>query len=68
MQDGFSPLDKLREAQRELALRKRKYPEWVEAGAMTEFDADRRIQLMEAIVADYAEQVEAARGQTRLGL
>ncbi len=40
----------IEEARRELAMRRRFYPKWVRAGRIKQQDADRRIDLMEAIV------------------
>lgn len=45
--------DKRRCLQRELALRRRVYPGWVERGRITRAQADREIAVMEAILADY---------------
>ena len=39
--------------ERELKMRRRVYPRWVENGKMTQADADREIAVMEAILADY---------------
>ena len=40
----------IREATREAALRRRAYPKWVRAGRMNQKDADKRIEMMDAIV------------------
>ena len=40
----------IKEAERELALRQRVYPEWVKKGRLKQPLADRRIELMAAIV------------------
>jgi len=45
--------DKMRCAERELALRRRVYPGRVRAGTMTEKMAEHEIKCMEAIVEDY---------------
>jgi hypothetical protein len=58
----FTDEDKHREALRELAMRKRLYPRWVEKGAMAAADAAMRIAIMEEIAADY----ELAARQERL--
>jgi hypothetical protein len=42
--------DQLKEAQRELALRRRAYPGFVERGRMTQGQADYHLAAMEAIV------------------
>lgn len=45
--------DKLNCAERELAMRKRVYPRWVESGKMKLDHAEREIAIMAEIVADY---------------
>ena len=40
-----------REAEREVALRRRVYPRWVAEGRMKQHHAERQIALMEAIAA-----------------
>jgi hypothetical protein len=45
--------DKLRCVERELAMRRRVYPRWVEIGQMSAKQAEYEIKVMEAIVADY---------------
>jgi len=42
--------------ERELKMRRRAYPRWVEAGRMTQAKADNEISTMEAILADYPPQ------------
>ena len=42
--------EQLAEAERELALRRKCYPGWVEAGRLTEEQAQRQIRCMWAIV------------------
>lgn len=44
---------KIRELNRELALRKRLYPGWVRSNQMTEEQAKTQIEILEAIVQDY---------------
>ena len=46
----FSVRELIEEAQREAFMRRRVYPNQVRAGRMSQEDADRRIDLMEAIV------------------
>lgn len=41
--------DQLKEVRRELALRKRKYPEWVAKGTLTQSAADKHMELMKAV-------------------
>jgi hypothetical protein len=53
---GFTAAEKHREALRELAMRRRLYPHWIEKGTITAKDAAQRIAIMEAIVADYKQQ------------
>lgn len=45
--------DKLACARRELAMRRKAYPNWIQQRRMTQVDADREIEIMAAIVADY---------------
>ena len=47
--------DKRRCLMREIAMRRRVYPAWVDRGQMTRAQADREIAVMEAILADYHE-------------
>lgn len=49
----ISTAEKLASAQRELGMRKRVYPRWVEQGKMKQAAADREIEIMQAIVDDY---------------
>lgn len=44
---------KMHEAQREVAMRRRVYPRWVEAGRMNQANADRQIEVMQEIATDY---------------
>jgi hypothetical protein len=37
--------------QREIRMRERKYPEWVEAGRMNKFQADHELACMKAVLA-----------------
>lgn len=46
----FGVRELIKEAQREAFMRRRVYPNQVRAGRMSQEDADRRIDLMEAIV------------------
>lgn len=48
--------DKVEAAEREVAMRKRVYPRWVELGLMNPGRAALQIQIMEAIAADYRAQ------------
>ena len=42
--------EQIAEAQRELALRKKCYPQWVKSGKLDAQDADHQLQCMEEIV------------------
>lgn len=53
---SITNVDKRRECERELAMRRRVYPRWVETGKMKKHDADRQIAIMEAIAADYQDR------------
>jgi hypothetical protein len=46
----ISLADQIKEAQRELALRKKLYPQWIKRGTLTEGQATYYLQAMEAIV------------------
>lgn len=48
--------DKRREAERELAMRRRVYPRMVETGRIKKHEAERQIAVMEAIAEDYQER------------
>lgn len=52
---AFSRLEKLNEALREIAQRRRVYPRLVSAGKMTQAQADRQTAVMQAIAEDYRE-------------
>jgi hypothetical protein len=54
----FTTTEKLQCAERELERRKRRYPSAIAHGEMTDASAWREIELMQAIVNDYADQVE----------
>lgn len=51
----FTVADKRACIERELKMRRRVYPRWVEQRRMSQQQADREIKLMEAIAADYDE-------------
>jgi hypothetical protein len=53
--------DKLREIERELKLRRRLYPHWIEIGKIEAGDAKRRIEVMQAIADDYEKQAQTER-------
>lgn len=41
----------VKEIEREIALRRRVYPRWIEAGKLSQTAADRQIAVMEAVAA-----------------
>lgn len=45
--------------EREIKMRRRVYPRWVEAGRMSQAKADEEIAIMEAILADYPPRQES---------
>lgn len=53
--------DKLACVKRELSMRERVYPRWVENKKMTQQQADRETAAMRAIVADYEAQAAGER-------
>jgi hypothetical protein len=54
----FTATEKLRCVERELERRKQRFPSAIAHGWMTDASAWREIELMQAIVNDYADQVE----------
>ncbi|MCC6918921.1 MAG: hypothetical protein IT548_06935 [Alphaproteobacteria bacterium] len=44
--------------ERELGMRRRVYPRWVEKGRMSQRQADKEIAVMEAILTDYSAAAE----------
>jgi hypothetical protein len=57
MTDIITTADKLACAKRELAMRQRVYPQWVEKNRMSASKAAHEIACMEAITADYEWQL-----------
>lgn len=53
-------------AAREVTMRKRVYPRWVADGKMKQSAADRQIEIMDAIAADYGALAEADEAKERL--
>lgn len=49
----FTRDEKRKAAERELGLRQRVYPRWVEAGKMSQAKAEREIAIMREIAEDY---------------
>lgn len=58
--------DKLQCATRELGMRRRNYPRWIQGGSLTEEAARREIELMTAIVEDYKAKLKEEVGQGEL--
>jgi hypothetical protein len=58
MTDIITTKDKLKCAERELALRQRVYPKFVEQGKMSEGQKEHELAAMQAIVDDYRAAVE----------
>lgn len=52
---AYTDADKHKEAKHEVKMRKRVYPRLVQDGRMSFSDAERGIEIMEAIAADYEE-------------
>ena len=59
--------DQLNEARREVALRKKTYPGWVERGRMTQGQADYHLAVMEEIVRTFTRLEEAERQPSLFG-
>lgn len=57
MAQQITPAQKRACLTREIKMRRRVYPRWVQAGKMSQRDMDHEIAVMEAILADYPEQV-----------
>ena len=64
----ISNADKLKELNRELAMRRRLYPKWVADGSIEQAAANRRIEVMEAIAEDYEWLIATAKDQGSLPL
>jgi hypothetical protein len=61
MTDIITTKDKLKCAERELALRQAFYPKWVKAGKMSEGAKEHELAAMQAIIDDYRAAVEKER-------
>lgn len=59
--EPFNAQEKLDTVRREISMRRRVYPRWVEAGRMKQDKADREIAVMESIAADYEAQVHSGK-------
>lgn len=55
---NFTDQDKLECSKRELEMRRRVYPKWVESGRMSAGRAEHEIACMAAIARDYAAKLE----------
>ena len=55
-------------AERELAMRERVYPKWVESGRMKAEEADQEIHVMKHIASFLARKRDEANGQGELSL
>lgn len=58
--------EKLKVLRRELALRRSLYPRWIKDGRIDQAKADREIEVMEAIAADYEEVIRINSSQGTL--
>lgn len=58
--------DKWKCAERELALRRKVYPRWVNDGKLTHREARHELDVMQAIVSDYRAQAEVEENGERL--
>lgn len=54
----FTNEEKLAAIQREIKLRERVYPKWIDKGRMTEAAAEREIAIMKAIEQDYVGKIQ----------
>lgn len=59
----FTNLDKQKEAEREVAMRKAVYPKWTASGRMKQPEADMRIACMQCIAEDYRALAEKEKPQ-----
>lgn len=50
--------DKLKEITREIKMRQRLYPRWVDAGKMSKEKANHALMIMQAVRQDYLDQME----------
>lgn len=55
---SYTAQEKHREIMREMKLRQQLYPRWVETGKLSRKDADHQIDILKAIAADYATQMQ----------
>jgi hypothetical protein len=61
MTQQYSALEKHREAQREVELRKSVYERWIAMGGMSRSEAERKIAIMQEIADDYERASEKER-------
>jgi hypothetical protein len=57
---------KLKEIEREVAMRRNVYPRWITAGKISEHTANFRIAVLESVAGDYRAKIEAAKNQINL--
>jgi hypothetical protein len=57
----FTAKEKCLEAMREVKMRRRVYPRWIEEGHISQDVADRRIEIMQQIAEDYEKLAEDER-------
>lgn len=57
----FTAEEKYQELMRELKLRRRLYPHWIVMGKLDEAEAKRRIETLEEIAQEYAQQAQGER-------
>lgn len=58
---SYSAQEKYDEAMREVKMRLRVYPGWIDAGKLTVLTAERRIAIMQEIAEEYKNQIESER-------
>ena len=58
--------EKVKEIKRELDMRKRVFPAWVLQGRISQAISDKRIKVMEEILADYQEKLKQENKQKDL--
>ena len=68
MTDTYTALDKLKEVEREIAMRVRHYPGMIERGTLKMEDATKQMNIMRAIAIDLFRIVERERRAAELPL
>lgn len=59
--------EQIAEVRRELTLRRRNYPHWVQSGRLKQATADRQIRVMEAVLATLEARADIAASAERVG-